>query len=44
MKLTHDLVCMDYDDDDRLDRDRVMGRIMQWRNEWDKAMFEERNK
>lgn len=43
MKLTHDLVCMDYDDDDRLDRDRVMARIMQWRNEWDKAMFEERN-
>ena len=43
MKLTHDLVCMDYDDDDRLDRDRVMERIMQWRNEWDKAMFKERN-
>jgi DNA repair ATPase RecN len=43
MKLTHDLVCMDYDDDERLDRDRVMARIMQWRNEWDKAMFEERN-
>jgi hypothetical protein len=44
MKLTHDLVCMDFDDDERLDRDRVMARIMQWRNEWDKAMFEERNK
>jgi hypothetical protein len=43
MNLTHDLVCMDYDDDDRLNRDRVMGRIMQWRNEWDKAMFKERN-
>lgn len=43
MGLTHDLVCMDYDDDERLDRDRVMGRIMQWRNEWDKAMFKERN-
>jgi chromosome segregation ATPase len=43
MKLTRDLVCMDYDDDERLDRDRVMARIMQWRNEWDKAMFEERN-
>jgi hypothetical protein len=43
MKLTHDLVCMDYDDDERLDRDRVMARIMQWRNQWDKAMFEERN-
>lgn len=41
MSLTHDLVCMDYDDDDRLDRDRVMERIMQWRNEWDKAMFKE---
>jgi hypothetical protein len=41
MNLTHDLVCMDYDDDDRLDRDRVMERIMQWRNEWDKAMFKE---
>ena len=38
MKLTHDLVCMEVDDDDRIDRDRVMGRIMQWRNEWDKAM------
>jgi hypothetical protein len=44
MKLTRDLVCMDFDDDERLDRDRVMARIMQWRNEWDKAMFEERNK
>jgi|GEM_PF-4609109 len=43
MNLTHDLVCMDYDDDDRLNRDRVMERIMQWRNEWDKAMFKERN-
>lgn len=43
MGLTHDLVCMDYDDDERLDRDRVMGRIMQWRNQWDKAMFKERN-
>lgn len=43
MGLTDDLVCMDYDDDERLDRDRVMGRIMQWRNEWDKAMFKERN-
>ena len=43
MNLTHDLVCMDYDDDDRLNRDRVMARIMQWRNEWDKAMFQERN-
>jgi hypothetical protein len=43
MKLTHDLVCMDYDDDERLDRDRVMARIMQWRNQWDRAMFEERN-
>jgi len=38
MKLAHDLVCMEIDDDDRLDRDRVMGRIVQWRNEWDKAM------
>lgn len=43
MNLTRDLVCMDFDDDDRLNRDRVMARIMQWRNEWDKAMFEERN-
>lgn len=43
MGLTHDLVCMDYDDDERLDRDRVMGRIMQWRNQWDKAMFKEQN-
>lgn len=38
MNLTHDLVCMEADDDDRLDRDRVMERVMQWRNEWDKAM------
>ncbi len=30
------------DDDDRLSRDRVMGRVMQWRNEWDKAMFKEK--
>jgi DNA repair ATPase RecN len=44
MKLTHDLVCMDYYDDERLDRDRVMARITRWRTEWDKAMFEERNK
>ncbi len=41
MKLTSDLTCMDVDDDDRLSRDRVMERVMQWRNEWDKAMFEE---
>ena len=41
MKLTTDLTCMDVDDDDRLSRDRVMERVMQWRNEWDKAMFEE---
>lgn len=38
MNLTHALVCMKVDDDDRLDRDRVMERVMQWRNEWDKAM------
>lgn len=38
MRLTSDLTCMDVDDDDRLDRDRVMERVMQWRNEWDKAM------
>lgn len=38
MKLTSDLTCMEIDDDDRLSRDRVMERIMQWRNEWDKAM------
>jgi hypothetical protein len=29
---------MEVDNDERLDRDRVMGRIMQWRNQWDKAM------
>jgi hypothetical protein len=40
MKLTADLTCMDVDNDDRLDRDRVMERVMRWRNEWDKAMFE----
>jgi hypothetical protein len=38
MNLTHDIVCMEVDNDERLDRDRVMGRIMQWRNQWDKAM------
>ena len=38
MNLTRDLVCMECDNDDRLDRDREMERIMQWRNEWDKAM------
>lgn len=38
MKLTSDLTCMEVDDDDRLDRDRVMERVVQWRNEWDKAM------
>lgn len=38
MNLTHDIVCMEVDNDERLDRDRVMERIMQWRNEWDKAM------
>jgi len=43
MKLTSDLTCMEIDDDDRLSRDRVMERVMQWRNEWDKAMFKERN-
>jgi ribosome-binding ATPase YchF (GTP1/OBG family) len=43
MKLTSDLTCMEIDDDDRLSRDRVMGRVMQWRNEWDKAMFKEKN-
>jgi len=43
MKLTSDLTCMEVDDDERLDRDRVMGRVMQWRNEWDKAMFKEKN-
>ena len=42
MKLTSDLTCMEIDDDDRLSRDRVMERIMQWRNEWDKAMFKEK--
>lgn len=41
MKLTSDLCCMYVDDDDRLSRDRVMERVMQWRNEWDKAMFKE---
>jgi hypothetical protein len=40
MKLTAELTCMEVDDDDRLDRDRVMERVMRWRNEWDKAMFE----
>lgn len=40
MKLTADLTCMDVDNDDRLDRDHVMERVMRWRNEWDKAMFE----
>jgi hypothetical protein len=40
MKLTADLTCMEIDNDDRLDRDRVMERVMRWRNEWDKAMFE----
>ena len=38
MRLTSDLTCMEVDDNERLDRDRVMERIMQWRNEWDKAM------
>lgn len=38
MRLTSDLTCMEVDDDERLDRDRVMERVMQWRNEWDKAM------
>jgi len=38
MNLTHDIVCMEVDNDERLDRDRVMGRIMQWRNQLDKAM------
>jgi len=40
MKLTAELTCMEIDNDDRLDRDRVMERVMRWRNEWDKAMFE----
>jgi hypothetical protein len=40
MKLTAELTCMEVDDDDRLDRDRVMERVVRWRNEWDKAMFE----
>jgi hypothetical protein len=40
MKLTADLTCMEIDNDDRLDRDHVMERVMRWRNEWDKAMFE----
>ena len=40
MKLTAELTCMEVDNDDRLDRDRVMERVMRWRNEWDKAMFE----
>jgi len=40
MKLTADLTFMEIDNDDRLDRDRVMERVMRWRNEWDKAMFE----
>jgi len=40
MKLTADLTCMEVDDDDRLDRDRVMERVIRWRNEWDRAMFE----
>jgi hypothetical protein len=40
MKLTADLTCMAVDDDDRLCRDRVMERVVRWRNEWDKAMFE----
>jgi hypothetical protein len=40
MKLTADLTCMEIDNDDRLDRDRVMERVMRWRNEWDRAMFE----
>jgi pyruvate dehydrogenase complex dehydrogenase (E1) component len=44
MNLTCDLTCMEVDNDDRLDRDRVMERVMQWRNEWDKAMFELRPK
>lgn len=44
ISLTDDIVSMDYYDDERLDRDKVMDRIMQWRNQWDKAMFEERNK
>lgn len=44
MKLTADLTCMEIDNDDRLDRDRVMERVMRWRNEWDKAMFEYRPK
>ena len=38
MTLTSDLICMEVDDDERLDRDRVMERVMRWRNEWDKAM------
>lgn len=38
MKLTSDLCRMEVDDDDRVSRDRVMERIVQWRNEWDKAM------
>lgn len=38
MRLTSDLTCMEVDDDERLDRDRVMERVMQWRNEFDKAM------
>ena len=38
MRLTSDLTIMEVDDNERLDRDRVMERVVQWRNEWDKAM------
>ena len=38
MTLASDLTCMEVDDDERLDRARVMERVMRWRNEWDKAM------
>lgn len=44
MKLTADLTFMEIDGDDRLDRDRVMERVVRWRGEWDKAMFEYRPK
>jgi hypothetical protein len=40
MKLTSELTCMEVDNDDRLDRDRVMERVMVWRNQWEKAMFD----
>jgi hypothetical protein len=41
MNLAANLVLMYYDGNGKLDRDKVMERVVQWRTEWDKAMKEQ---